>query len=119
MKLPKRYGKPDPEELDDTPIEMPIGSMRPTPLQDLIANMVREAMVAEAGDEFETMDEASDFEEEDPDVLDMSPYTLTDLELEEELPQEPAPQQVEQNLASELNQTGDPPDPNAEEPDQP
>lgn len=117
MQLPKRYGNPagDPEKLDTTPVEMPIGYMKPTPLQDLIAQMVQTAIQTEKQEEFETMEEADDFEEEDPDVLDMSAYTLQDIPEEPIEPPEPAPEQVEQELASDLDQTGDPPDPKAAE----
>lgn len=82
MKTPARYGRPDPEVLDTTPVAMPLGSTRPTPIADLIARMVRTAMEQERGEEFETFEESEDFEEEDPDNLDFSPYQLSDMHME-------------------------------------
>lgn len=72
-------GTPDPEDLDDTPVEMPISACRPTPLNELIARAVQQAFESEGNDQVESWDEANDFEEEDPDALDMSPYELTEL----------------------------------------
>jgi hypothetical protein len=83
----------DEPKLDTTPVEMPIGFSAPTPLADMIARMVREAVAKEEGDEFESMDEANDFELDDIDdeLLDFSPYELHDLEPEfEDPPAEPA-----------------------------
>lgn len=112
MGLRARYGSPDPEILDDTPLEMPLGARRPTPLHDIIARMVRDAVSQETGDVWETPEEADDFEEEDPDTLDFSPYEFD--ELSEEFfdpPEDPVP--------PEPQQTGDAPDPNEPEPDTP
>lgn len=70
----------DEPKMDTTPLEMPVGYMTPTPLQDLIAKMVREAVAVETGDEVETMEEANDLEVEDEDLLlDFSPYELQDV----------------------------------------
>lgn len=78
--LPEHWGgSPDPEELDETPVEMPLGACQPTPLNELIARMVQQAVQQESEDEFETFDEANDFDDVDPDALDMSPYELTEL----------------------------------------
>lgn len=108
-----RMGKPeDVEMLDTTPVEMPLGFGRPTPLQDMIANMVRQAVELEKGEEFESPEESDDFEEEDPDLLNISRYTLQ--ELDDETPMtfyERNPATAEDNN----NQTGDPPDQNAVE----
>ena len=121
-KKPKPFarmaGGPD-KPLDTTPVEMPLGASRPLPLQDIIARMVRDAVQQEQGEEFESWEDSDDFEEEDPDVLDMSPYTFQDLQDETpisamEPPQEgdnPPPQEAPQEM------TGDQPDPNATEPD--
>ncbi len=119
MQRPLRYGKYEEEDLSTTPVEMPIGYMRPTPLQDLIAKMVRAAVINEEKEEFETEEESDDFEEENPELLDMSPYTLTNLQEEEPISQEdPDPPDVLQPTPD-LSPTGDPPDPEAEEPDTP
>lgn len=118
MPLPKRLGRPDPEPCDTTPVEMPLGYTRPTPLQDLIASMVRQAIEVEKGEEFEDFDEANDFEEEDPDVLDLSKYEFDDLQEQEPIP--PASHEVPgRDRPDSENQTGDPPDQNEVEPDSP
>lgn len=117
MERPTRYGAPDPEDLDTTPIEMPLGARRPTPIHELIARMVKEAVATETNEDYETFDESNDFDEEDPDTIDLSPYELvpmTEQELDlaalgdERAAAEPTPEP-----------TGDPPDLKAEEPDQP
>lgn len=122
MQVPTRYGRPDPEKLDPTPIEVPFSARRPRPLQDVIARMVRDAIAVEKGEEFETFEEANDFEEDDPDTLDLSPYELkelredpTDLQLETEAltPANPPDKPSEPAGAP---KTGDPSDPDKEEP---
>lgn len=107
-------GAPD-RKLDTTPIEMPLGAIRPTPLQDLIARMVHQAIEIEKGEEVETWEESDDFEEEDPDTLDISQYELQDLQNEASI----ADYGVEEDPVIEppLEDTGDRPDPNDEEPD--
>lgn len=79
MDRPSRYGAPDPEKLDTTPVALPVGACQPTPLQDIVARLVREAIELEKDEEFESFEESNDFEEEDPDTLNMSPYELTDM----------------------------------------
>lgn len=65
------------EDLDKMPIALPAGAMRPSSLTDLIARMVHEQVQMATEDEFESVDEANDFEEDpDPDTLDLSPYEL-------------------------------------------
>ncbi|AXL15455.1 hypothetical protein [Microviridae sp.] len=112
MERPTRYGSPDPEQLDTTPMEMPLGAQAPTPLHEIIARMVRQAVDVETNDEHESFDEANDFEEEDEATLDMSPYTLVDMEPDQYEEPEPEPAPAEE-------QPGDPPDPDEEEPSQP
>lgn len=74
-------GAPEPLR-DTTPIELPLGAHRPRSLQDYIATMVRQAVEAERGEEFESWEDSDDFEEEDPDTLDFSRYELQDLQEE-------------------------------------
>ncbi len=120
MQRPERYGSPDPEKLDHTPVEMPLGYIRPTPLQDLITSMVREAVQQESDESFETEKEANDFEEEDHELLDMSPYTLVDIPDEEfDLQPKPADPEPAANEDKSPEPTGDPPPQNAEETGQP
>lgn len=136
---PTRYGRYREEELDTTPIEMPLGACRPTPLQDLIAMMVREQVQQSTDEEFGTIEEEDDFEEHDPDTLDLSPYEelMLDVNSEDlptaELEAAPASHEVPgsgdpaENQPPELveaarrileaaQQTGDQPDQKAEEP---
>lgn len=93
---PPRYGYPDPEPCDPTPVEMPLGYIQPTPLQDLIANMVRQAVSMEQDEEFETMEEADDFELEDEEdmLLDMSPYTLKPVHEESAITELPGGEEI-------------------------
>jgi hypothetical protein len=94
--LHSRFVHPTPEELDLTPVAMPAGYGQPKTLREMLATMVREYVEMEReGDQFESWDEANDFE---PDVeedylLDMSPYTFTDLQDEPETASE-APQET-------------------------
>lgn len=104
---PKHWGgSPSPEELDPTPMELPAGHTIPTPLHELIANFVRSEREALDEEEYETYEEANDFEEEeDPGLLDFSPYELQELE---ELEPPPPPGSEEQSAV-----------PEAAEPEQP
>lgn len=81
----KRYGRENSEKpLDTTPVEIPLGAGRPKSLTDVIAQMVRQQIQETQEEEFESISESDDFEEEDPDTLDLTPYTLQDIP--EELP---------------------------------
>ncbi len=113
---PARWGNPkgDPEKLDPTPMAVPMGYSQPPPLQDLIAKMVRTAIEIEKGEEFETMDEAEDFEEEESDLLDMSPYEFIEIQEDYDPPTEP---EIDQFAEPERKETGDLPDPKAPEPE--
>lgn len=67
-------------EMDTTPVEMPLGFTTPTPLQDLIARMVREAVQMETDEEFESPEDADDFDMDDDGLLDLSPYELHEMQ---------------------------------------
>lgn len=122
--LPRRLSHEVIDDLDRTPVEMPPGFRKPTPLQDIIARMVREEIQREQNEEFETPEEADDFEEEDAELLDMSAYTFDVLDerraLSAELEPPPSLEQGQEGpqTASEAPQEtiGDRPDPDAEEP---
>jgi len=122
---PLRYGAPDPEVLDDTPIEMPLNARMPRPLQDLIASMIRQEIETQGSEEFETIEEADDFEEDDPDTLDLSRYEFEDMKEEYWDPKESAaPASAERSdrpgsgeVSEQHPQTGDEPDQNAPEPE--
>lgn len=107
----------DPEPCDPNPVEMPLGYCRPTPLQDMIANMVRQAIEIEKDDNYESIEEADDFEEESDELLDLSPYTFDDVveELQSPAQLEPDPTPTPPPTPP----TGDSPDPNETEPEQP
>lgn len=122
MGHPKRMGGYPPQEMDETPVEIPIGLSRPTPLQDIIAKMVRQAVEAERGEEFETPEESDDFEPEDENLMDFSPYELQDTAEEfilDDPSSDPTPIQETHSAASQApqEQTGDTPDQNVSEPD--
>ena len=86
-KLPERMGQPDDvEELDPTPMEMPIGCKTPMALNDMIAMMIRNEVQREKDEPFETPEEADDFEPVDEELLDFSPYELH--LMEDQVPQE-------------------------------
>ncbi len=83
-------GIPDPEKLDPTPMEIPVGHTQPTPLNELIARFVANELQTQSEGEPESYEEANDFEEpEDPGLLDITKYTLT--ELEDETPEDTPP----------------------------
>ena len=102
--LPARYGRPDPEINDEPPLEMPLGACRPEPLQSIIARMVRTSIQEETGEQFETEEEADDFEiEGDLGILDMSPYTLEEVEPELDYAPEPPPEAVEEAISQDVS----------------
>ena len=103
------------DDIDNTPIEMPFGARRPETLADTVARMVKAGIEAEKDEEFESIEEADDFEEDDPDTLDMSPYEFE--QLDDGLGTavvESAP--VEDAEVPPPPPTGDDPDPNDQEP---
>lgn len=116
--LPTHHGgSPDVEQLDCTPMEMPLGFAKPTPIHELIARAVRQEIDQQGEDQHETWEEADDFEEEDPDVLDFSAYEFE--HLQDELPasmEEPDPENAAPVL--DLTESPDPPDP-SESPEEP
>lgn len=95
-KIPTHHGiGPDPEKCDPTPVEIPIGKGMPPTMAEQIAEAVHAQLSARDNQEFETPEEADDFDEDDPDFLDMSPYEryFHETEIEEMTPsiQEPDP----------------------------
>jgi hypothetical protein len=97
-------GKPDPEKLDPRPREMPLGACKPETLSDTIARFVAAELAAQTPGDPESFEEADNFEEEDPDTLDFSPYEFAEIQDDylEEVPAEPPPP---------LQETGPEPDP--------
>lgn len=77
-----QYNAKHEEVPDPTPVEMPVGYERPESLQDMIARMIRTtSMLAAKSGQFETFEEADDFDDTDDEVK--SPYQMTDMEEEE------------------------------------
>lgn len=100
---------------DTTPMEIPIGAQRPRSLQDYIATMVRQAVMAEKDEEFETWEESDDFEEEDPDTLDFSRFELQELQDVGSIADygpDPADKEIALQEAPQEDNSG-PPDPDA------
>lgn len=79
---PKHWGgSPDPEVNSGVGVEMPLSACRPTPLNELIAQMVQSAVQEEReGEEFESFEESNDLEFEDDELLPESPYEINELE---------------------------------------
>lgn len=88
------------DELDTTPVAMPANASQPPTMEELIAKYLRIERMREehAKEEPETWEEANDFEEEDPDTLDFSPYELQELqeELETGYKPDPPPQEAQE-----------------------
>lgn len=103
------------DELDLTPIEMPFDACKPATLQEMVARYVRQAVSLERDEEFETPEEADDFEPEDEMTLDFSPYEFDELNdgLGSAVVEDPPP---EEDSPSVEPPTGDDPDPNDPEP---
>lgn len=80
---PLRYtGARIPEANDPVPMAMPLGACRPTPINEVLARYVHQAISAQSPENQkpETWEEANDFEEEEIDEgLDFSPYELKEL----------------------------------------
>lgn len=113
----RRMQRPPDPPADNTPIELPLGARRPPTLQDQIARMVRAAVEAEQGQQYESWEESDDFEEENPDTLDFSKYELQMLHEENSI-RDYGPE-PDANFGAESvgnPKTGDQPDQNAEEP---
>lgn len=104
-------GSPDPEDLDPTPVEMPLGACRPTPLAELIARAVHQELQNREEEGVESWDEANDFEYEgDEELLDMSPYELKELEaFQEGFEVHEPPSEPEQPEQAQPEQEGDEP----------
>lgn len=100
-----RGRKPEDEtkKLDLTPVELPAGYTVHRPLSEVIAGMVQQAIIDERKEEFETLDEADDFDMDDDNMLDLSPYELTELQEHYEEP-DPTPPSADPQPRSEAPQ---------------
>jgi hypothetical protein len=84
-------GAERPEELDRTPVEMPLGYKEPMTLQEQIARAVQQQLAELPDNEPETWEESNDFEPDEPEeILDFTRYTLSEVP-EEPISQEPDP----------------------------
>lgn len=103
-------GSPTAEELDTTPVEMPMGACRPKPLVELIADMVRQQVEERQNEQVESFGDADDFDDPDPEELDFTRYEL--LEIEDDInpfhAPEPTQEAAQANLASDLGATPTP-----------
>lgn len=82
----------EPPEADQTPVEMPVQA--PETTQEMLGRMIAQHLERESQRQgFGTWQEEDDFEDEDPNLLDLSPYELQELQGDEELPdpEEPPP----------------------------
>ncbi len=75
-------GKRVHEVLDRTPLAIPLSAKTPPSLNEIVARYVGTALAQQSEDDLESWDEANDFDDVDDDLLDMSPYELTELEPE-------------------------------------
>ena len=75
------HGGPyEPDSMDTTPLEMPAGTYTPESLTSKIARLVHAELQAEKDQEMETWDEANDFEPEDEELLNLTRYTVHELD---------------------------------------
>lgn len=103
-----RMGLPgDYENLDLTPIEMPLHAQKPMSLQEEMARFIRaEISDQSAANGRDTFAEDDDFEEEDPDTLNLSQYEMEEIqeeyvEIPPDAPQAPQEAHLPEELASE------------------
>lgn len=89
-----RYQKNNgPDPLDRTPLEIPAGAIRPPTLEEQIAKFLHMERQRESDMEFESFEEANDFDADDDDLLDFSRYELREIQ-EEYI--EPLPKQAQE-----------------------
>jgi hypothetical protein len=74
-----RRGQPD--ELDDTPLEMPTALKEPESLEAMMARLMESRYAMERMEQgYGDFEDENDFEDEDPNLLNMTPYELTEME---------------------------------------
>lgn len=74
----------EPEEHDDTPVEIPAALKQPETMQEMLARLIAERVAGQAQAQgFDTWEEDEDFEDEDPNLLDMTKYEFQELEGED------------------------------------
>lgn len=79
-KTPAHWGgDPQPEKNSGIPVEMPTSCRRPDSLESMIAKYVHAHVQRESKEELETWEDADDFDEQDPDTLEMTKYEFTDM----------------------------------------
>jgi len=79
--LPKRYSVgADPEQLDKTPIELPVNYRHPLSLEQMIAQALANEMTNKGDGSPETWEEANDFDVPDDEELDFTRYTLKEVD---------------------------------------
>ncbi len=104
--------KNEKEELDCTPVEIPLGAELPESLEDQIRRFVTLELDTR-DDQTTTFEEEDDFTEENPDVLDFSQYEFPEIQEDYESPPLDPPQAPQEaDMPAEVS--GDTPDPPAE-----
>ncbi len=79
----------EPETHDDTPVEIPVSMTKPESMEEMMARLIAERIASTATAQgFDTWEEDEDFEDEDPDLLDFTPYELNELQEHNHLPAE-------------------------------
>lgn len=82
-----RKPEDEPKKLDPTPVALPAGYTVSRPLSEVIATMVQQAIADEKEEEYESLDEADDFDMDEDELLDLSPYELSELHDEDPIPE--------------------------------
>lgn len=76
----------DPEDLDPIPLAIPVDNSPPS-MRELVQEYVEDALSKHAiENDMGTFAEEDDFEEEDPELLNLSGFEVQDYEMEEEIP---------------------------------
>ena len=90
-----------PEELDDTPVAINSGIKTPLSLEQMIAKYIVEKDVAAQMEGHDTVEEAMDFEDVDPDLIDMTPYEFEEMESDFGAPYDLDPEELSTNPRTE------------------
>ncbi len=81
----------DAERLDPTPVAVPIEQQDPPSMRELVHEYVQGALSQQAADaDLGTFEEEDDFVEEDPELLNMSGFEISEFPMEDEIPIEDA-----------------------------
>ena len=77
----RKWSKGDIEEPDQTPVEIPTGMKEPETLEQIMGRMLGKKLADAAQEQgFDSFEEDQDFEDEDPNLLNFTPYEFDELE---------------------------------------